>query len=57
MKISDEIPKIITVANLLKDADNLDSINRLLDDLLPYYFVIDNWEYIDMKKILKMKVK
>lgn len=40
MKISDEIPKVITVANLFKDANNLDSINRLLDDLPTYVMLL-----------------
>lgn len=57
IKISDEISKIIRIANLLKDADNLDSINRLLVNFPSYYFIIDKWEYIDIKNILKIRVK
>ncbi len=30
MKISDEIPKVITITNLFKDADDLDSINKII---------------------------
>lgn len=51
MNISDEIAKVITVANLLKNAVDLDSINKLLDELPPRYFVVDNCEDSDEEDI------
>lgn len=47
MNIRDNNDKIITIADLLKKADDLNSINEIVEEFPPRLFQVDDWENID----------